>query len=253
MIYKWNELTYKKIAELGNNNSWCILPIGSTEQHGPHLPVGTDSLLLKRLLDLALEKYKPLLPIIVLPTLEYGESIEHCNFPGTISLSARTMLDILDDFAASITSANVSRLAILNSHGGNTSLINGYLQDLRKKFGIEVVAIHLPTIYWRLVEKYKEVIGNYFHACALETSLALSLFPELVDMSEVPTANEDDAKKFNRFLNLKDKVSIGWMTEDLSSTGVIGEPWLSNAEIGKMIADDITLLLVDLFTEVLSE
>lgn len=251
MINRWTELTYKQIAELGNKNSWGLLPIGSTEQHGPHLPVGTDSLILKAILRLALEKYKPQFPIIILPTLEYGESIEHGHFPGTISLSARTMLDILDDFVTSMTSANIRRLAILNSHGGNTSLINGYLQDLRKKYEIEVIAIHLPTIYRSVAQKHKEFIGNYFHACALETSLALFLFPELVHMSEVPTANEDDAKKINRLLNLRDKVGIGWVTEEISSSGVIGEPWLANAEIGKKITDEITLALIEVFNEVL--
>lgn len=251
MINQWEELTYRQIAELGNKNSWGLLPIGSIEQHGPHLPVGTDTLLVEGILGLALKKYQPRFPIIVFPTLKFGKSIEHCNFPGTILLSTRTMLGIFDDFASSLTGANIRRLAIINSHGGNTALVNGYLHDLRRIYDIEVVAIHLPTIYKSIEYKFKDSIGDYFHACGMETSLALFLFPELVHMSEISMINDDDLKKPRRLISLRDKVGKGWTTEEISSNGVIGEPWLANAEIGKNIADEITSALIEVFKEVL--
>lgn len=249
MISLWAELTYKQIAELGNRNAWALLPIGSIEQHGPHLPVGTDSLLLKEILRLALEKYKPGFPVVVLPILEFGKSIEHRDYPGTVSFSTRTMLAILDDFASSLTSANIKRLAIINSHGGNTALINGYLLDLRSNYNIEVIAIHLSTIYRNVEREFKDMIGDFFHACGLETSLALSLFPEFVNMSEVPTAHDDDPSKFHRLISLRDKVSMGWSAREISSSGAIGQPWLANAEVGEKLADKITSALVDVFIE----
>src|SRR6202451_4869243 len=117
-------LNWKQVDALPRESTLLVLPTAAIEQHGHHLPLATDTLINNLLLGHALAKIPPELPIYALPPVHYGKSNEHIAFPGTLSVSASTFMAVLRDLGSSIRSAGFQKLALYNTHGGNTSLIH---------------------------------------------------------------------------------------------------------------------------------
>ena len=159
-----------------------VLPVGATEQHGPHLPVGTDSMGAEFVARSAAATVADRFPVAVAPTLWYGSSPHHLPFGGTMSLSARTFLSVLMDIGRSIAQASFRRLFIVNGHGGNHELIGLAARDLALEEGIEVGACS----WWHLAAGELAAAGARSigrlpgHAGAFETSLVLALDAPLV-------------------------------------------------------------------------
>ncbi|MBV7329996.1 creatininase family protein [Chloroflexi bacterium TSY] len=116
-------MTWTEIEALDKQQGVVILPIGSVEQHGPHLPVLTDSLIATNLTEAMLARLHAEVQAWALPPLNYGKSNEHINFPGTVTLSASTLSVVLHDIGQSIHRADFRRLAFLNGHGGNVAVL----------------------------------------------------------------------------------------------------------------------------------
>ncbi|MDT8872122.1 creatininase family protein [Komagataeibacter rhaeticus] len=114
----WQDMISREFRELPDNTV-AVLPVGAIEQHGPHLPVCVDSCINAGLLERALERAPADLPITALPIQAVGKSDEHIAYPGTLTLSANTLLNVLLDLGASVARAGVRRLVLLNSHGGS--------------------------------------------------------------------------------------------------------------------------------------
>ena len=159
-----------------------VLPVGATEQHGPHLPVGTDSMGAEHVARSAAASVADLFPVAVAPTLWYGSSPHHIPFGGTLSLTASTFLSVLMDIGRSIAAASFRRLFIVNGHGGNHELIGLAARDLALEEGMEVAACS----WWHLAAERLAAAGARDigrlpgHAGAFETSLMLALDPSLV-------------------------------------------------------------------------
>ena len=135
-------LNWKQVDALPRESTLLVLPTAAIEQHGPHLPLATDTLINNLLLGHALEKLPPELSVYALPPVHYGKSNEHIGFPGTLSVSASTFMAVLRDLGASISSAGFKKLVLYNTHGGNTSLIDVMARDLRAEFGLRTFALH---------------------------------------------------------------------------------------------------------------
>jgi len=129
-------LTWEEVRDLDKGAGVVVLPVGATEQHGPHLPLGTDTLLATGVLDRALARLPDEVRAWVLPPLPYGKSTEHAGFPGTLSLSARTLLSILEDLGRGVAAAGFRRLAFLSGHGGNRAVLDIAARDLRIETGL---------------------------------------------------------------------------------------------------------------------
>ncbi|WP_052329733.1 creatininase family protein [Thermicanus aegyptius] len=129
-------LTSRQVKELPKENALVILPIGAIEQHGPHLPVMTDSLIGEAILTKALEKTKKNLPIWLLPPISYGKSNEHIGFAGTISLSAETLIGIVTDIAVGLRSSGFKKLLLFNTHGGNVDLLHFVSREIYLSTGL---------------------------------------------------------------------------------------------------------------------
>jgi creatinine amidohydrolase len=252
MIYKWQHLTTKEFGELDKEKAWTVLPIGSTEQHGPHLPVATDALLLQGILDQTLERLKPRVPFLALPPMYFGKSLEHTSFPGTITLSAHTLLYVLSDVVSSLSAHGFRQVIIVNSHGGNAPLIDGYLHDLQRIHHVEAYAIHLTNIYKQAEVVFKDLTLRASHACAVETSLMLHLYPDLVRKEWIPEGRPEIVKGLERIVSLRGKASWGWLTEEVAANGVIGEPHLSSAAAGARLAEWISGQLCDAILAVMN-
>ena len=159
-----------------------VLPVGATEQHGPHLPVGTDSMGAEHVARSAAATVADRFPVAVAPTLWYGSSPHHIPFGGTMSLTAGTFLSVLMDIGRSIARASFRRLFIVNGHGGNHELIGLAARDLALEEGVEVAACS----WWHLAAEglaaagAREIGRLPGHAGAFETSVVLALEPSLV-------------------------------------------------------------------------
>ena len=174
----------------------AVLPVGATEQHGPHLPVGTDSLTVEYLARAASAEAARAIPLVVAPTLQFGSSHHHIPFGGTLSLSTETYYRVIFELGESLIFGGFKRLFILNGHGGNNELIQVAARDLALKHPVQVAAAAYWTIAWDDLVKEKAHEHGLLpgHAGVFETSQIMALRPELV--SE-PRPHRDAAEGSN--------------------------------------------------------
>jgi creatinine amidohydrolase len=204
-----------------------ILPIGSTEQHGPHLPLSTDSIIAKRLSEAVAAELKT----DVLPVLNYGVSFEHADFPGTISIQPQTLTQTVKEICESLL-RHYKSVIIINGHGGNTTT----LRSLNSK---KTIFIDFFDILKMILNDQRETeIGGVGHACEVETSLMLYLEPSLVARERIT----DDIVKYVPRLDPQSENPLpdGWKTINYSKSGVIGDPTKATAEKGEKIFQALT-------------
>lgn len=176
-------MAYPDVKSLDGEKTVVILPIGSIEVHGPHLPLGQDTLVVHRV---AVEAAKRAPPALVLPPLYYAYVPENRHFPGTISLSGSTLLKLLEEVCDEVHRNGFKRILILNGHGGNTRLLRLFVREMQergKRYLLYVWAEPWRAIY-RLIEELRETepVG---HAGEMETSFSLYLFPQLCRVERV--------------------------------------------------------------------
>ena len=128
---RWQDMTTAEFAALDAARTIAVLPVGAIEQHGPHLPVYVDACIAEGLIDRALELAPDDLPVTVLPVQPVGKSNEHIDYPGTLTLSAETLVRLWTEIGDSVARAGVRKLVILNTHGGQRQLIEVVARDLR--------------------------------------------------------------------------------------------------------------------------
>ena len=235
----WQDLTTTDFADLDPERCIAILPVGAVEQHGPHLPLGTDSLINAAIVERALPRVPDDLAVRVLPLLPVGESTEHEDFAGTLALEPETAIALWTEIGASAARAGIRKLLIFNSHGGQSQIVDIVAQRLRRHFAMLVAR----ASYFRfgvpegLVPEDEVTYG--IHGGALETSLMLAIAPALVRMEEARDfpnrARELDER--NAWLTSDRPVGFGWKSQDLNPEGVVGNASLANAEIGERLLE----------------
>lgn len=177
----FNELTREDARALAASAT-IVLPVGATEQHGPHLPVGTDSFAVEHIVRAAADRVGDQVPLVVAPTLPFGCSPHHLPFGGTMSISSETYLHVVTDLMESLVIGGWTRLAIINGHGGNHELVQLVIRDLALKHPVSGLACSywLPAWDALLAEEAHQDGRVPGHAGAFETSLVMALRPELV-------------------------------------------------------------------------
>ena len=243
-------LTGPQVKEIADKEeAVVVLPVGSIEQHGPHLPVYTDSILPLETLNLALSRLPDDFPAWFLPVVPYGKSNEHAERAGTFTLSTETFIQVLMEIGRSVARNGFKRLLILNGHGGNVEVVELALRDLREEtdlytFGLNTFALARsvpPAPGW---SEDEALLG--IHSGAGETSKLLHICPELVHMDLAP---ESLPRHLTRFIEspFRGPLSFGWMIGDLTSTGVVGNPKTADAEWGELVlshgADELADLI----------
>jgi creatinine amidohydrolase len=218
----------------------AVLPIGAIEQHGPHLPVSVDRDLTEAVVTRALDNLEPDQNVLVLPTLTVTKSGEHDRHPGTLSLSAETLLAVLRDVGASVARAGVARLVLLNGHGGNTAVLDIAARDLRITHDMIVA-----TCSWFGFADYGDLIAPEalaidLHAGDIETSAMLAARGGLVDMAKaqnfVPAMR--NWEQSNRFTGLTGQAARpGWIIDDLNADGACGDASAATVEKGAQMLD----------------
>ncbi len=223
------EISTLSASELPLKSKTVVFPIGSNEQHGPHLPMGTDTYILNAIVEGVRRELEPEDPFVFLPSMPYGKSPEHMDFTGTASLKATTLIAILDDIVGSMQKHGVKKIVILNSHGGNTDLINSLAYDLHYNYGVGIFCLSLWSSDFMGSDEIKQVIKEVtypdVHAASIETSMLLYLKPELV--GAIPK-NVLPKAPFPT-------ISTGWATKDLSDNGIIGDLRESDKKNGEIL------------------
>lgn len=209
-----------------------LQPIGAFEHHGPHLPLHTDAIVVDELARV-LVRDRPELGLMVLPTLSYGLSSEHVWAAGTVSLNPATLLAVLDDLASSVVRAGIDRLAFLNGHGGNTHLLRVACREMRVRHGLLTFLLQpaLPPDNGGPPGDPREE-GLGIHGGLGETSMMMHLRPELVELEKAEPSLPAWLRGYTH-LGFGRAAEFGWTSQDLCESGVIGDPTLASAELGR--------------------
>jgi creatinine amidohydrolase len=225
------ELRAPQIGELLGERSILVQPLGAIEQHGPHLPLHTDLVIAEAVAAAAVERVGADVDAWLLPALAYTKSNEHAWAPGTVWLSASTLLAVLDDIGRSVATTPARRLVFFNGHGGNSALINVANRELRLRHGLMTFLAHPGLPPDQGGESAPNELGMGVHGGTDETSLMLHLANELVDVSTVGR-HVPEHLAGNRYVRFGGPVSFGWLSADFGGEGVIGDPTAATAERG---------------------
>ena len=232
----WEKHSWSQIAEFDRDRTTIIIPTGAIEQHGPHLAIDTDIANADAIAH-AVATTVSTQKILVAPPVWWGTSPHHLGFPGTISLKNETFSKILFDTISSIKPHGFYRFLIINGHGGNIGILTATVSSLNEELGISIPAIsYWQTITKTLIDVCESEIGGLGHACEMETSLALYLRPDEVDMSKAINDMPSPVTPWScidfrqpGFLNIPLDLKRD------SKSGAIGNPLLATKEKGEKI------------------
>lgn len=223
-------LSSTHLADLpAKNRPVVIVPTAAIEQHGPHLPVGVDAILGQALLTAALSRLPPHRPVLVAPPITYGKSVEHHGFPGTISISTRTLRRLGLAIAGQLRDLGIRRVAFFSTHGGNRLVLASLIREMQSTLGLE--ASLLRHGYEPDINPQEAAWG--FHAGEWETSLMLACAAELVHMDKAVSEYPARIGAPGELRPESAAATFAWMTRDLSRSGVIGDPTRATEENGK--------------------
>jgi creatinine amidohydrolase len=235
-------LTWTEIQAMPDKENVVIIqPVGAIEQHGPHLPIIVDSAIAVAVLGKALSKLEPAIPAYALPPLYYGKSNEHWHFPGTITLSAQTMLTVLTEMADSIYRSGFRKLVLMNAHGGQPQVMEIMARDVHQKYEDFLI---FPLFTWRVPHIAKQLLTPKemqwgIHAGDAETSLLLSILPDQVKM-EKAVAEYPQGLPQDSLLSIEGKLPFAWLTRELSQSGVIGDATVATKEKGDRLLESLS-------------
>ena len=231
---EWWRLKAADINALAARDAVVIVPIGSTEQHGPHLPTQVDSLLVREIALRAARQVSSTTPIVVAPTVWTGLAEHHMSLGGTISLDFTTFLALLRCICRSLVRQRFRRILLLNGHGGNIAALTVVVNEL----AVELDAPIATTSYWplasesfaRILERQKTVR----HACEAETSMLLAVAPEVVDMTMAAEAVGPTSRELAEVTGTD--AAHRWRSfKARTRHGAIGDPRTASAEKGERL------------------
>lgn len=231
----WADLRWPEFRDLPPNTV-AVLPIASTEQHGPHLPVSVDTTINGGIVARTLTVLPPSVPVLFLPTQPVGLSVEHLAYPGTLTTSAETLIALVADLGASVARAGVRRFVALNSHGGN----NAALDIACRRIRIENRVLALNAMWSRLgkPEAIRADVAEAtygIHAGRDETALMLRLAGHNVDMGRA----RDFVSRWRGLENGSPAMlptggaPLGWQAQDLHPAGAVGDASAATEDLGE--------------------
>ncbi len=251
-LYRWADLTGPELAALAAEDPVAVLPVAAIEQHGPHLPLDTDVVIGAGLIEAAGRGYpERSAPIIVLPVMSLGASLEHTGFAGTLSLSGEQAMAQLRAYGAGVAGAGIKRLVIFNSHGGNKAAIDMAALQLRHEHGLLVV----KASYFRFAPPADTLaaaeLAHGLHGGALETAMMLHLAPTRVRrdaLADFPSYGAERAAA-GATLGPEGDAGFAWRAEDLNPQGVTGNAASATAEQGERLVETFGQRLAQIWHE----
>lgn len=237
----------------------AVLPVAATEQHGPHLPLSVDTVLVDGVVTAALPHLPDALRVLFLPTQAVGLSPEHARFPGTLTLKNETIIRLWTDIGESVAAAGVKKLVLFNSHGGNVSVMDIVARDLRARLDLLVYSVSWFNLPLRgedgqdlnaLFSADEHRFG--IHGGDVETSMMRALAPTHVDMTQAQdfhSTSQDRAQRFAILGNGK-SAKLGWQMQDYNPAGAVGNAAAATADKGRAVVAAAGRSLAQLLIEI---
>jgi len=248
----WSALTTEEARALGARDPVVILPLASTEQHGPHLPLSTDLDIGLGLLGAAFGLLPGDFPALMLPPQAVGSSREHARFPGTLSLEPELLGALIEETGDALAACGVRRLMLANSHGGNRYVLDDAGLRLREEHGMLVVkaswfrfprpdGVELPESEWR----------HGLHGGAVETAMMLHLRPDLVRKDRASNARSlgEELEGTLEHLGPEGAASFAWLAGDLHASGVVGDARRADARMGERLVAHYAAVLAQVIRD----
>lgn len=231
---RYEELSQLQVDALDREKTVLVIPLGSVEQHGHHLPLGTDTMLAHALALAAAERTTA--KVVVLPPPWYGFSAHHMRFPGSITLSHKTLMAMVEDIVASLGQHGFTRVLLINGHGGNNGVVDVLASVLGKQHygrmriaGLTYFALAAPLI----AQLRRSQPGGMGHACEFETAMIMHIRPDLVAADKALTIYPDPGSSYLSTDLLRGSAVKTYLDfKDLSPHGTLGDPSLASPEKG---------------------
>jgi creatinine amidohydrolase len=253
----WADLTTRDFAQLDAAKTVAVLPLGATEQHGPHLPLSVDQSLVDGVVASCLPQLPVDVPALFLPTQQVGYSPEHSRFPGTLTLPYSTVIKTWIAIGECVAQAGVKKLLLLNSHGGQVSLMDIVARELRNRANMIVYSCS----WWNL--PLGDAVNGLFsaeehrfgvHAGEIETSMMLALRSQQVVMGEARDFKSTSQQRAAKYpiLGNGSSAKLGWAMQDYNAQGAAGNASAATAEKGRAVLDAAGKQLALLLQEISS-
>jgi creatinine amidohydrolase len=235
----WTEIHWPDFHPAEAAQWIAVLPLAATEQHGPHLPLGTDVMIANAYLARVRDLLPDTLPATFLPLQPVGISTEHIAYPGTLTLPADVALQTWMALGESVARAGIRKLVMVTSHGGNSAAMTLVAQDLRVRHGLLTVTTGWNRLSAPEQSFEPEELRHGIHGGAIETSIMLARYPQQVredriaDFRSAGIAVESDY----RWLSTHRPAPFAWQAEDLHRSGAVGDATQASAEKGQRLLD----------------
>ena len=248
----WTDIHWPDIAEGGPARWIAVMPLAATEQHAPHLPVGTDVMIAQAYLARVREFLPDSLPVTFLPLQPVGISTEHIGYPGTLTLPTDVALKAWTALGMSVARAGIKKLVMVTSHGGNSAAMTLVAQDLRAACGLLAV-----TTGWSRLSAPEglfsaEEAHHGIHGGAVETSIMLARYPHHVRNDKIADfhPNSIAMEKDYRWLAAHRPAPFAWQAQDLHASGAAGDATQASAEKGQRLLDHGARAFCELLADV---
>ncbi len=251
----WADLTTRDFARLDAAGTIAVLPVAAVEQHGPHLPVSVDMTLADGVIAAALPHLPAELQVLFLPTQQVGKSNEHSRFPGTLTLSAETLMRVWMELGECVARTGIKKLVLFNAHGGQVSLMDIVARDLRVKHDLIVYSVNWFTLpLGDAVEGLFPAEEHRFgiHGGDVETSMMLALRPQFVEMIQArdfKSSSQERAALYPILGNGK-SAKLGWQMQDYNPMGAAGNAAAATADKGRAVIDAAAKALAQVLQEI---
>jgi creatinine amidohydrolase len=248
----WTDVRWSEISGAEPARWIAVLPLAATEQHGPHLPVGTDLMIAHAYLGRVRELLRQDLPVTFLPVQPIGISTEHIDYPGTLTLPAEVALKNWTSIGEGVARSGVKKLVIITSHGGNSAAMSLAAQDLRARCGLFVVTTSWSRLSAPETLFPAEEVRHGIHGGAVETSIMLAKYQQHVRVDAIADFHSLAADMENEFrwLSAQRPAPFAWQAQDLNENGAVGDARLASAEHGERVIEQGALAFCGLLEEI---
>jgi creatinine amidohydrolase len=249
--YRYEEFTWPEIRDAVAQQRVAVLPVGTVEQHGPHLPLVTDVLTATEMSRMAVERIRH--EAVLMPSVYYSFNEHHLDFPGTIAVKGETIINYVTDIGLSLAHHGFRKILLVNGHGSNVPFLDIAARNITNK----TEAICAMASWWSLIPRdlltklrESEFPGGMAHGCELETSVLLHIRGDLV---QIDKAEKDISFQPTEFFywDLQSPSPIffqEWFSR-YSRTGTVGDPTKASAEKGRIFVEAVVERMVALIRE----
>lgn len=250
MDYLLAQMTWQEVEKRVKECDIAIVPLGSTEQHGPALPLSTDHYIATQFAHRAAERIWDEQKVVVTPTVTFGFSPHHMDFKGTITLSELTLSSMIADICHSLALHGFKKIVLVNGHGGNETAISNALHDMHGNIDAKVYHVNWYTMVGKEAEKI--VTPPVYHACDMETSVAWYLGQRVLEDKRVDEPGKSLVPGFiiPHGFATGPKASVSYNFKEITKSGVVGYSTKATKEKGKLISDSVLENLVRFIREI---